>query len=221
MVKYKNLFSYKENRVIENSQDSTIIGYVSCVFYILLIAYIYISGMNRLQLNTFSTSFQNCEKIGSTIFLFIFLGLLQGLFAAQGFYKKDIINIIILVLNYIIILCWVLFMFVFPYTKDGNISKTHSLIAAFVILIMTINCWLTYDRYSQYYKDLDNLFSINVVLTLLAGLAGFFMITHGIFKTSIKYVAFFELITLLIFVLFLVFFTQLPVIPSEELKCVF
>jgi hypothetical protein len=216
------LFTTRKDEEIESSEQSLSIGISTSVIYILTLSYIYITAVRKkYDFNTFSISFENCEKIGTTIFLIVFLALLQGLFASQGIYTKtDTKKAIIIAFNYIIILCWILFMFVFPKYGD-RISMLHSFIAFFVIFCFVANCWLTYALYNEYFnkEDTNAMLYSNIIMSILAIVAGFFMATHYFLNTSIKFVAFFEFITLFSYVIFNTVFMMLPPIPDANLVC--
>jgi hypothetical protein len=216
------LYTNKKNEQVETSEQSVSIGIATSVVYALMLAYIYGTALRKsIRFNTFSLSFEKCEKVGTTVLLIIFLALLQGLFASQGMYTKtDMKKTLIIAFNYVIIMCWLLFMFVFP-MYGGKVSLFHSFIAFFVIFCVIINCWLTYTLYDEYFvkKDLEPMFYSNVVMTVLAVIAGIFMITHYFYRSSIKFVAIFELLTLLSYISFNTVFMNLPPIPDATLSC--
>lgn len=216
------MYVSKKNEEIETSQQSLSIGISSCVIYLLMLSYIYITAIRKkYDFNTFSVSFENCERVGTTILIIVFLAVLQGLFASQGMYSRtDTKKAIIITFNYIIIMCWILLMFVFPKYND-KISVLHSFITFFVIFCVIVNCWLTYTLYNEYFnlEDTNAMLYANIIMTVLAIIAGIFMFTHGMFSTSIKYVAFFEFITLFSYVIFNTVFMLMPPIPNVDLVC--
>jgi hypothetical protein len=216
------LYVNKKNEQVESSEQSISIGIATSVVYTLMLAYIYGTAFRKsIQFNTFSLSFEKCEKVGTTVLLIVFLALLQGLFASQGMYTKaDMKKSLIIAFNYVIITCWLLFMFVFP-MHDGKVSLLHSFIAFFVIFCVIINCWLTYALYDEYFtkKDLESMLYSNAIMTALAVIAGIFMITHYFYRSSIKFVAIFELLTLLSYISFNTVFMNLPPIPDATLSC--
>ena len=81
--------------------------------------------------------------ITTVIFYFmmfiVFLALLQGLFASQNIYNSDPKRALVIAFNYVIVLCFLLFNFIFPSWKDsGDKERTlwlHSFLAFCVLFL--------------------------------------------------------------------------------------
>lgn len=234
-----SIFTNKQNNEQVSSSSQTLnIGIATIIFYILTFAYIYITAINNQKkspdlkfkpmfgLNTLSTSFEYSEKVGTTILLMIFLALIQGLFSSQNIYSDDLKRAPIIAFNYVIVLCWLLFMFVFPH-KSGDkekVSLTHFFLAFCVLGSLIINCFLIVNSYSEYYNenDLTPLIGINYSLVAVALIAGLTMICNGFIgkKMTGFGVAISEMICLILFCVFMILFIQFPPLPTNQLACV-
>ncbi len=233
----------KTKEQISNSEQTLGIGITTVIFYFFTFLYIYGSAIiNKehinldnfgkkltngirtgeiLNLNTLSGSFQNCERIGTIIFIITFLALLQGLFAFQNINTNDIKRAPIIVFNYVIILCWLLFMFIFPSHKNGKTSMSHLFLAFCVLASVVINCFLIGDLYTQYFDGIESLVGINYALITFALFAGLIMmINGGIGGLARSAVAYSEMACLVLFGIFMIFFILLPPLPSGQLACV-
>jgi hypothetical protein len=251
----QTLFMNKKTKQEVSTNDQTLgIGIATIIFYFLMIFYIYISGainqngiktfsdfLDKIKdfrpskLNTLSSSFEFSEKIGTTICLIVFLALLQGIFSFQNIYSNDFKRAPIIAFNYVIILCWLLFMFIFPSKIVNSTIKTssiHFFLAFCVLTAIIINCFLVSNLYSEYFelKDLEPLNGIGYALVGLVLFAGITMIFNTLsdidkFNWILKYthsgVAYAELCCLILFGVFMVIFIQLPPLPSDQqLSCV-
>ncbi len=253
LVNQYSLVNKETNKVVKNSKQTLDVGISTVVMCSLAFSVIYGTGWYNQRelakinsqnsiLNTLSNSIQYANKNLTIIFLIIFLGLLQGLFSCQNIYSDDPQKAVINVLNYIIIICWLLFMFIWPASPNststpGNISemkisKLHIALAIIVLASIIANCFLIRSLYLQFYKqeDLKILESVCwslVVCSVVAGLSMFantVVSTYGsIFLQRITHgcIAFSELGCIIIFIVFIGIFMNLPALPNQtQLSCV-
>ena len=227
------------NTEVSTSDQTVAIGSATIIFYFLTLAYIYGSALyknsnGKLELYTMSKSFEYSEKIGTTIGVVVFMALLQTLFSYQNIYSNDPKRSTIIAFNYLIILCWLLFMFIFPSTKvsvmnDGKnvfkevASPQHSFLAFCVLASLIINCFLIVNLYNDYFdeKALESLMGIGYAIVAASILAIITMIVNAKNKGDAHlFVAFAELSCLILFGIYLIFFIQYPPVPSNQLSCV-
>lgn len=222
------------------TQETINIGITTIFFYFFMLFYIYITALgkpselfNKLgsfyNINTLSTSLEKSEKNGTIIFIMLFLALLQGLFSSQGIYSNDPKRAPIIAFNYVIFLCWLLFLFIFPYKKIGNTQKTsipHIFLAICVLLSLIINSFLISNVYSDYYEETSimSLYGITYLLIGLSIAAIIIIFLGGITHFNPIYislgVAYAELACLITFGIFLCVFIQFPALPNNKLDCV-
>lgn len=243
------LINQKTGNIVENSKQTTAVGTTTVIFYLLMLLYIYITGalsdtgniksdflgilLNSikngkfLKLNTLSISLQHSERIGTTILLVCFLATLQTLFASQNMYIGDDKRSLIVAFNYIIVLCWLLFLYIFPSKTIGKketTSTAHAFLVFCIMLSIIINSFLIIDLYSVYYdaKSLESLKIITYIIVFFCILCGLVMLFTNIFTNFMEsiMIAYFELICLILFGIFLIIFIQFPPLPSNELSCV-
>ncbi len=241
------ILNKQTNQEVSTSTQTLGIGITTVIFYFITIFYIYSSGAINKQkiplnnvmnetisafknrsifyLNTFSGSCQNTEKIGTTVLLVIFLALLQGLFSSQNISGSDMKRATIVAFNYVIVLCWLLFLYIFP---DKNTSTQHLILAIFVLVSLIINCFLIANLYNDYFdeKTIEPLVAISYTMVSFAGIAGGFMLLNAYFNNSLKYlnthtaVAYTEMSCLILFGIFMIIFIQFPPLPTNQLSCV-
>lgn len=175
------------------------------------------------NLNTLSSSFKGSERIGTTVCLVIFLALLQGVFAYQNIYGTDLKKSTIVAFNYFVVLCWLLFLYIFPSRKKGGTSMTHLFLAICVLVCIIINCFLISNLYLDYFdsKSLEPLSGIGYTLVAVILFSGMTMITNGYFHTHLTHelVAYSEMACLVLFGIFLIIFIQFPPLPTAQLSC--
>ena len=131
-------------------------------------------------------------------------------------------------------MCWLLFLFIFPYTKvtvgtkeQLLTSKTHSFLAFCVLAALIINCFLIVNLYDEFFDQdaLAPLSGIGYAIVAAAGFAVVVMIINNFssdsaFKYTHSMVALCEMACLVLFGVFMIMFTQYPPIPSDQLSCV-
>jgi len=185
-------------------------------------------------LNTLSSSFEDSERIGTTICVIIFLATLQGFFSCQNIYSTDPKRAIIIAFNYLIVLCWLLFLYIFPYKKGTKKpSNAHSFLAFCILSALIINCFLIINLYTEFFDEyaLSPLSGITYAIVGFAVFAVVVMILNNYSTTPVKSsfisfkfthpaVAMCEMACLVLFGVFLIIFTQYPPIPSDQLSCV-
>lgn len=112
-------------------------------------------------LHTLSDSFQHCSKPMTAIFAFTLIGLLTSLYLSQNFGDiEDSKRIIPIIANFLILLTWVLFFYIYP-GRDAHIP------IAFVCLAATlINAYLVMYLYVEYYTGdlIDSLTTLSWVI---------------------------------------------------------
>ncbi len=184
------------------------------------------------RLNTLSASFEHSEKIGTTLFVVIFMALLQALFSYQNIYSTDPKRSPIIAFNYIIILCWLLFMFIFPSRTVGKLQLTswpHTFLAFCVLLSLIINCFLIANLYSDYFdeKAIEPLTGIGYAIIGAAIFALISMMFNAIsdwyptiYKWTHSWVALAEILCLVLYGIFMIMFIQFPPVPDGRLSCV-
>jgi len=226
------LVNTQNNQSQQPTTQTQIIGSFTGIAYLGMLMYIYYSAMKNksnkstFYLNTLSTSFQYSEKIGTTIGIFIFLALLQGLFSSQGIYNTNPKCAAIIAFNYVFVLCLLLFMFIFP---EGNGEIGHGVIALFVLCSLIINCFLLLNIYSDYYND-DSLLPLSIIVYMMVGSAiltvlcftGYTIISWKMKKYVNEMhlgVACSELICLLLYSAFIFVYMQFPAVPQVQLNC--
>src|SRR6185369_9902638 len=97
-------------------------------------------------------------------------------------YTSDPKRAPIIAFNYVIVLCWFLFLYIFPSKDVGKgvqkISLAHLFLAFCVLASIIINSFLLSDLYSEYYEEKDTkpLSGIGYALVSLIVLAGLTMI---------------------------------------------
>lgn len=254
-----SIVNKKTNQMVSTTPETIGIGSACIVFYFLTLLYIYgsaviikskilkknksifaffkefkmLKGKEKPTLNTLSTSFEYSERIGTTVCLIIFLALLQGLFSSQNIYSTDPRRASIIAFNYIIVMCWLLFLYIFPSVKVekvAHISHIHFLLACCVLGSLIINCFLVIDLYSDYFDD-KSIEPLKVASYVIVGAAVIAAISMGInFKVWTSFpslgswtsfaVAACELICLIFFGIFLILFIQYPPVPDEKLSCI-
>lgn len=257
------LTNRKTEEKVSTSEQTLGIGIAAVVFYYMSLVYIYgssivkineIDGMKSFwtfikscikdgsifHLNTLSSSLQNAERIGTTVCLVLFLALLQGLFSYQNVYSDDPKRAPIIAFNYLIVLCWFLFLYIFPYKQVANgikkTSKSHLFLAFCVLASIIINCFLLGNLYGEYYEenDVKSLTDIGYALVALAVFSGLTMLVNidsisnygkklgftrlGFF--SHEAVAYSEMCCLILYGIFMILFIQFPPLPSAQLSCV-
>ena len=140
-------FYHKESKnTIETVKSTKNLGISTGIIYLLMYVYIYVSAYTNMKTNgvelsyvtTTSESYQHCEKKLTIVFLIVFLALLQALFNKQNFYK-DSRSISVVAINYVIIMCWLLFFYIVPsnfdqITKQKN-SNVYHFVLAFIVLV--------------------------------------------------------------------------------------
>jgi len=178
------------------------------------------------NLNTLSSSLKNSERIGTTICLVVFLALLQGVFAYQNIYSTDFKKSTIVGFNYFIVLCWLLFLYIFPTKKQGDketTSKSHLFLAICVIVCIIINCFLISNLYLDFFdsKSLEPLAGIGYSLVACAILSAMTMLISIPYHNSLthKLIAYSEMACLVLFGIFLIIFIQFPPLPTDQLVC--
>jgi hypothetical protein len=244
------LLNKQTQQEVETSPQTLGIGITTVIFYFLTFIYIYGSGainnnnitsfesfknkvitsikdLTIFNLNTLSSSFEKSERIGTTMCLIVFLALLQSLFSYQNIYSNDMKRAPIVAFNYVIILCWLLFLYIFPSNKDSKGTKTsigHLLLAICVLISVIINCFLVANLYSDYFSqsDIEPLTGIGYALVLVALVSGIGMMFNGKYNTTFthSFVAYTEMGCLVLFGIFLIIFIQFPPLPSDQLSCV-
>ena len=178
-----------------------------------------ILGSNKTNLDvTMSQAFKGCEKTLVTLMIVIFFGLFLGLYTVQNFTLDNMKTIPVLVLDFILLACWILLYFV---TTDKKIA--HHIIAFIISICMLSNVILVYMLYNEYYQseDLDILnFPSYFVFGLYALLIIFFMFSFFLWDKFPKFfyiaVPIVEILAILSFTVFLGVFSQLPPIPSDS-----
>lgn len=186
-----------------------------------------IKDLSIFNLNTLSSSFKGSERIGTTVCLMIFLALLQTLFSYQNIYSNDIKRAPVIAFNYVIILCWFLFLYIFPSKmigKQEKSSKAHLFLAICALVSIIINCFLLANLYSEYFdeKTIEPLSGIGYALVAFLLFSGITMICNVHIGGHLAHeaVAYSEMICLILFGIFLILFTQFPPLPSDQLSCV-
>jgi len=223
---------------IETSNETIAIGCSTAVVYLLLYLYIYYTAyivmrdekISRNLITTASESFQYCEKIGTTVLIILFLGLLQGLFSKQNFYKNDNRRISIIAVNYVIVMCWILFFFIWP-DKNKEYNKPHFILAFIVLILVIYNAVVITDIYTDCYNR-DDLNDIYIICYIIIGAFCFcilsviihFVCIHfkitGILSATSSFVALCEICCLFLFGIFLIFFSILPpLLNRQDLVC--
>ena len=250
------LVNKKSGQEVLVSNQSIEIGTATIVFYFLNFFYIYGSALFNefiskkkvssfftefkknpggfFKLNTLSTSFEESNKVGTTIVIIIFMALLQGLFSSQNIYSTDPKCSSIIAFNYLIVLCWLLLMFIFPYKSVGNIKQTswsHAFVAFCILLSLIINCFLIVNLYSEYFDDMSikpliqigyaivgaSIFSI---LSMVANAASDITSLDFLFSKTHLLVALSELLCIILYGVFLILFIKFPPIPNASLSCI-
>jgi hypothetical protein len=239
-----------------STSDKTLgIGISAVIFYFFTLLYVYVTavmgqarankstadityyglfknlGFNSiLNLNTLSTSFQYSEKIGTSICILVCLALLQGIFAFQNIYATDVNGGTIIAFNYIIIMCWLLFLFVFPRNEKG-LSHSHLAVAFCMLASLIINCFLVVMLYREYFDD-NSIKPLSDISYILVGflLANILVMGLSMIKESSypiigqlhklgRLVPWTELVSLILFGVFLILFIQFPPLPNAHLSC--
>jgi len=178
------------------------------------------------NLNTLSSSLKNSERIGTTVCLVVFLALIQGVFAFQNIYSTDFKKSTIVGFNYFLVLCWLLFLYIFPFKKVGGeskLSKSHLFLAVCVITSIIINCFLIANLYSDYFdsKSLEPLSGIGYALVGCAVACVLSMLISIPFNNHLTHelIAYSEMSCLVLFGIFLIVFIQFPPLPTDQLVC--
>ncbi len=233
----------ESGKIIETSNYTKNLGiligivYFSMYIYIYVTSYIYMKK-NKLPMNwitTTSESYQYCGKKLTIVFLITFLALLQLLFNRQNFYNKDKKSISVVIVNYIIITCWLLFFYVVPsQNNNGSIRNGHVfhfILAIIVLLSVIYNSTSILELYDRYYdKDsLKNVSNVSNTITGCFSILSFIILVHvvvSVYAKKYSYVTssligLMEGLCLFLFGIFVVYFSMLPPLMDEmDLQCV-
>ena len=219
------------NQLLTVKKESQISGIFAIIFFILTFLYIYISGAanskeDYMYLQTLSHSFQNSEKTGPIILLLIFLATLQIFLSYQGFsFTGTSLELVTLIINYMIAICFLLFLFIYPLNRMGGVSIFHYIIAFFTIFFMTTSCVIIYLTYLEYYteeslKPLLSIVSVIIsmsIITIMTFIVSFSSYLNK--KFGLFVIASAEIISIIMYVVFLCIIVNYPPIPKASLEC--
>ncbi len=232
--KQHNLTRQNDNSIEKPTDKSQIFGICAGVFLIVSILYMYYTSRKKLRLKitnnsssyTFSEAIENAEKIGSVILIVIFLAFLQGLFTIQNFNGVDFERVSLICVNYVVILGILLLFYVGPNKHMG-----HGLIALILTLTVVYSSSMINVLYHRYYTA-DSLYNLNLINYIIIAVFVLLIVVFVVFilsrHTGKYYVvvhhllSICELLLLLLYAVFLIFFGQLPKLMSDsDLQCTF
>lgn len=217
-------FNTNVHQNVDPNPDSAIIGIVNFLVYIGLFMYIYGSAFYKRKLSlhvtkrkgfTLSEGFQYSEKIGTTVFLILSLGIIQCLYYYQKIYDNDYQRGLIIALNYINALIWLLFFYVVPEFK-----YSHGILAIFVLVINIYTSVTIYNLYKEFYyeKDIQSLEISNYIIIATFSIMMFLFIIRLFVNSPIlgTLIAISEIISLLSFAIFILCFSLMPPLVSKD-----
>jgi hypothetical protein len=225
----QQILNKKTEEDVDVKVESLGTGIASVIMYFCSIFFIYISAIKndswKFKLNTLSYSLEKSNKSIVILLLMIFLALLQIFFSFQNIDVKNPKRAPVVAFNFVIITCILLLTVIFSNEKK-KVVISHFMIAFCTIIALIINCFLISLTYEDYFfkKDIEPLNIISYIIFGVASIAGLLMlwgIKNGGFTIFLsKGIAFFELVCLILFGIFIILLVQYPPLPNDELSCV-
>ncbi len=230
----QQLLVRKNNSDLEQpTNESQIIAIMSSVALVLSVLYMYYTSRSKLQFTlkngsnsyTFSEAAEHSEKIGSIIFIILFLALLQCLFTIQNFNRYNFERASLVAVNYIVVLGLVLLFYI-----RSNKYLGHGFVAVILTITIVYTSSMVNVLYHRFYTD-DSLQSLNIISYIILAFFCFLIVVFILFAVSrfsgryyviVHHIlAISELSLLGLYAIFICYFGQLPKLMSDdELSCV-
>lgn len=146
------------------------IGIIMCIVYFLTIFYLYLSSIPYLKFPdtmTLSHSLKYSEKIGSIIFLVLFVCLLISLFTIdKGFITPNSSELkkSLVFMSFAMLICFLLMFIITPSKRNNSQMKYHALLA-FIILV-----YIIYSSFS-YVLVYKEIYESNEIINILEGIS--------------------------------------------------
>jgi hypothetical protein len=228
--------STKSTQQVENTKTATILGSLTFLAYLSVFVSVYGSSRWNGDISfipqiinksvkgfTMSEAFEHCHKESSTIFIILFLALLQALYTEQNFSYEDPKRIAVIAMNYLVLIGWLSLYFVL---RD---QKSHYFVAILVLICTLVNTLMVTELYNENYDkselDMINypcyiLIAIYLTLCLIFILSGIYYFSYKsttqISRLITGTIGIFEITSIILFGIFIVIFSQLPPLPNNQ-----